>query len=94
MMTEVRPNPVAVNCTGDLRPATPSFRDLFELHHALEELVTIAVKTGVPLNPAAATEQLLLNEAFSTVSRREIQQALLQAAARAGVPTDGSGADQ
>jgi hypothetical protein len=94
MMTEFRPTATPVTCTGDLPQDFPSFSELFELHCALEELVTIAARDGSSLNSAAVMELLVTREGFSSISRREIQQALLQAAARAGVSIDVSNSDR
>lgn len=94
MMTEVRPTTIPVTCTGDMAQDFPSFSELFGLHCALEELVTIAAKDGVSLNSAAVMELLITRQGFSRMSRSEVQEALLQAAARAGVSVDVSGSDR
>ena len=94
MMTEVRPRTIPVACTGDMPQDFPSFSELFVLHCAVEELVTIAAKDGTLLNSAAVMELLVTREGFSRISRSEVEQALLQAAARAGVSVDVSGSDR
>ena len=66
-------------------PQFPSFGQLFELHRLLEEGVSKAARDGEEICPAEIVEKLLSGGPRSGVSAAEIHEALMRAAAQAGV---------
>ncbi len=95
-MTEVRPDKGQAGVGGCIRQAgqthqelsagrEPSFRQLYELHRALEEIVSAAARDGTAIRPALSVDKLLSDFALVGVSRAELRDAINQAAARAGV---------
>lgn len=62
----------------------PSFGELFELHRAVEELISNAVKDGTEISPDHAVTELRSKGAGLGLSTDEVRDAIVAAAGRAG----------
>jgi hypothetical protein len=93
-MTEVRPEigqsqftscfPQPRETLGKDAARQPSFVQLFELHWAIEEMISAAARDGSSVSLSYITEKLLLDSSLE-IAHAELQRAIMEAAAHAGV---------
>ena len=65
-----------------------SFSEIYEFHRAVEEEISIAAKNGLIIYPAAVAARLLVRHPAPGLKEAEIDLAIVDAAARAGVAVE------
>ena len=93
-MTEVRPDmvqhqiisrfPHLRQTLGKDAAHQPSFGQLFELHCAIEEMISAAARDGSSVRLSHITERLLIDSKLE-ISPAEVHDYIIEAAAHAGV---------